>query len=186
MLSAIQNIDIFILNLIQNNLHSPFMDKLMPAVTFLGNGGAIWVIIALLLVVSKKHRVTGIMVIGALIICLIIGNFTLKPIIARARPCWVNTNIQLLVSSPRDYSFPSGHTMSSFAVATVLFLRNRRYGLWALLLAALISFSRLYLYVHYPSDVAAGLVLGVAASCLSLKALPAIINSSVKIQKTRR
>ncbi len=105
MLSAIQNIDTFILDFIQNNLRSPIMDKIMQVFTFMGNSGAVWLIIGILLIISKKHRTTGIMVMGALVICLIIGNLTLKPVIARARPCWVNTSVHLLVSSPQDYSF---------------------------------------------------------------------------------
>jgi Membrane-associated phospholipid phosphatase len=169
-------------------MHSPVLDRIMPMLTFLGSGGAVWIFIALLLVMSKKHRGTGIMMMGALVLCLIVGNLTLKPFIARARPCWVNTNIHLLVPSPKDYSFPSGHTMSSFAAAGVLILRNRRWGLWAMLLAVLIAFSRLYLYVHYPSDVAAGLVLGIATAILTIKASPFIKNAFGKLmmQKTRQ
>ncbi len=176
MLTTIQNIDTFILKFIQNNLHSPVMDKIMPAFTFLGNNGVVWIILTILLVMSKKYRTTGFMVMGALVICLIIGNLTLKPVIARARPCWVDTSVHLLVSSPKDYSFPSGHTMSSFAAAVVLFLRNKRWGLWALLMAAIISFSRLYLYVHYPSDVTVGLILGIAAAFVSVKTFPVFRN----------
>ncbi len=176
MLSAIQNIDTFILDFIQNNLRSPIMDKIMQVFTFMGNSGAVWLIIGILLIISKKHRTTGIMVMGALVICLIIGNLTLKPVIARARPCWVNTSVHLLVSSPQDYSFPSGHTMSSFAAAVVLFLRNRRWGLWALFTAAMIAFSRLYLYVHYPSDVVSGLILGIAVAFVSVKTFPVVRN----------
>ncbi len=185
MITTIQHIDTFILNFIQNNLHSTLMDKIMPVITFLGNNGVVWIVIAVLLVISKKYRTTGLMLVGALVICLIIGNLTLKPVIARARPCWVNTSVHLLVSSPKDYSFPSGHTMSSFAAAVVLFLRNKKFGIWALLLAAMISFSRLYLYVHYPSDVAAGLVLGIAAAYLSVKAFPIVRNMLNKIVRTR-
>ncbi len=185
MISAIQHLDTFILNFIQNNMHSTFMDKFMPVITFLGNNALFWIVIAVLLLISKKYRTTGLMLIGALAICLIIGNLTLKPVIARARPCWVNTDIHLLVSSPKDYSFPSGHTMSSFAAAVVLFLRNKKVGIWALLLAAMIAFSRLYLYVHYPSDVAVGLVLGIAAAYLSVKGLPIMENIFNKIVRTR-
>jgi undecaprenyl-diphosphatase len=175
MFSAIQQLDFTILNFIHSNMHSALLDKIMPVITFLGNGGAIWIIIALGLTITRKYRVTGIMMICALVLCLLVGNLAIKPLVARSRPCWVNTSVQILIPNPQDFSFPSGHTLSSFAAATVLFLRNRRWGLWSLLLAALIAFSRLYLYVHYPSDVITGLALGIVIAFMSVKAEPLIV-----------
>jgi undecaprenyl-diphosphatase len=90
-------------------------------------------------------------------------------VFARIRPCDINTAISLLISRPLDYSFPSGHTMSSFAAAMVLFLTNKKIGIPALILAAFISLSRLYLYVHFPTDVLAGAVLGILFAHLSIK-----------------
>ena len=90
------------------------------------------------------------------------GNACLKNLIARPRPCWLDSSVQLLIANPADYSFPSGHTLSSVIGATGLTKTNRRFGYAAIPLAALIAFSRLYLYVHFPSDVLAAAVLGVA------------------------
>ena len=134
----------------------------MPIITSLGNGGIIWILTALILIATKKYRVTGIAVLAALLLNLLIGNIILKPLIARVRPCDINTAVQLLIPRPTDYSFPSGHTLSSFAAATVIFLRDKRFGIAALILASLIAFSRLYLYVHYLSDVLGGIVIGAA------------------------
>lgn len=175
MFSTIQQLDFTILNFIHSNMHSVLLDKIMPVVTYLGNAGIVWIIIALALTLSRRHRVTGIMMICALVLCLIVGNLALKPLFARSRPCWINTGVRILIPNPRDFSFPSGHTLSSFAAATVLFLRNKRWGLWALTLAALIAFSRLYLYVHFPSDVITGLVLGIVIAIMSVKAEPLIV-----------
>ena len=93
---------------------------------------------------------------------MLVGNVCLKNLIARPRPCWLDSSVQLLISSPTDYSFPSGHTLSSAIGATVLTKANHQFGWAAIPLAAAIAFSRLYLFVHYPSDVLAGAVLGVA------------------------
>lgn len=99
---------------------------------------------------------------AALVLDVILCNGILKPLFARVRPCDVNTTIQLLVPRPSDYSFPSGHTAASFAAVTALFFAGEK-NLWkpALVLAVLIAFSRLYLYVHYPTDILGGIAVGV-------------------------
>jgi len=99
----------------------------------------------------------------ALALGVLTGNLTLKPLIARPRPCWVDESVRLLIPNPTDYSFPSGHTLSSVIGATVLTKANAKFGLAAIPLAALIAFSRLYLYVHYPTDVLGGMVFGILA-----------------------
>lgn len=163
----IQNIDNLILNFIQNNMHNHFLDKIMPMITHLGSAGAIWILIALIFISTKKHRHHGLVLIGSIILCFLVGNLGLKPLIARIRPCDVNTSIALLIHRPTDFSFPSGHAMSSFAAATAIFFANKRLGIAAFLLAILISFSRLYLYVHYPSDVVAGMIIGILLGLLA-------------------
>ena len=141
-------------------LHNALLDQLMPAVSFLGNSGWIWIVIAILMVLSKRYRRGGWLLTTALVLCLLVGNLTLKPLIARIRPFDVNTLVTLLIAPPSDYSFPSGHSMASFAAAATLWHTDRRFGLAAFLLAALIAFSRLYLYVHYPTDVLGGIIIG--------------------------
>ena len=105
-----------------------------------------------------------------MIIDLLLCNVLLKNLVARTRPYDVNTGIQLLVAKLRDYSFPSGHTAASFASATALYFAGEK-KLWkpALVLACLIAVSRLYLYVHYPTDVLGGVVIGIIAGYLGYR-----------------
>lgn len=165
----IQSIDDAILNFIQNHINNPILDKIMPFISFTGNYGAVWIVLSILLIASKKHRNTGIAMIGSLVLCVLVGNLTLKPIIARVRPFDVRTQIELLIPGPTDFSFPSGHTMSSFAAATVLLLADKRWGIYSLILAVFIAFSRLYLFVHYPSDILGGMLIGIAIAFLSVR-----------------
>ena len=85
----------------------------------------------------------------------------MKKIIARPRPCWINEGIEMLIRIPKDFSFPSGHSVAGFTAAVIIFRHNWRWGIPALILAALIAFSRLYLYVHFPTDVLAGTLIGI-------------------------
>lgn len=151
----------------------------MPIITKLGSGGAVWIAIALIFIIFKKYRIDGITILFALLMCVLVGNVTLKPLIARVRPCDVNTAISLLIPRPTDFSFPSGHTMSSFAAATVIFCKNKRMGIIAGILAAVITFSRLYLYVHYPSDILGGIIIGIALGILAVF-VRNIINKKMK------
>lgn len=157
----LQDYDFAILDWISGHFKCAFLDAVMPVISFLGNAGWFWIAAAIVLLITKKYRRVGAAVALALIFGLIVGNLTLKPLIARIRPYDVRPYIELLVSKPSDFSFPSGHTLASFEAATAIMLGDKRLGIPALILAVLIAFSRLYLYVHYPSDVAAGIVLGV-------------------------
>lgn len=160
-MSVIQNFDNVLLQQIQMNMRMPIIDQIMIFITILGDKGTIWILIGAIFAISKKYRRYGVMIIFSLILCLIIGNLSLKPLIARARPFDVVPMLDaLLIKPPTDFSFPSGHTMSSFATSTVLFYMNKRIGIFALILSSLIGFSRLYLYVHYPSDVFCGMIFG--------------------------
>jgi len=169
MISTIQHIDDAVLNYIQTNMHLRVLDILMPFVSWLGNGGAIWIVIALLLILSKKHKAIGLTMIISLILCGLIGNVALKNLVARIRPCNIHPEVALLIPHPSDFSFPSGHTMSSFAASTVLLLSDKRWGKLAVAMAALIAFSRLYLYVHYPSDIVGGMLFGITIAFISVK-----------------
>ena len=153
------SIELKILDLIQI-LHTPFLDRLMCFVTKLGNAGAIWILAAAILLLIPKTRKTGAVVVVALLIDAILCNGILKPFIARIRPCDINPEISLLIPKPDDFSFPSGHTAAAFTTAAALYF-TREKNLWkpALVLAVLIAFSRLYLYVHYPTDVLGGIAV---------------------------
>lgn len=150
-------------------LHTPVLDEIMKAVTFLGNHGWFWCSLAFLLLFVKKTRRTGVIMLLAMAMGSIAGLVILKPLVGRLRPCWLDSSVALLIENPRDFSFPSGHTMASFAAALPLFWEGRRekipfIGPAALVLAALIAFSRLYLFVHFPTDVLGGLALGAGSA----------------------
>lgn len=147
-----------------NNLHNPILDKIMIAITSLGNAGLIWIAIAVFMLFIKKTRKCGALMLVSMILGLIIGNGFLKNIIARERPCWIDTSIPLLIPNPLDYSFPSGHTLASFEAAVMIFLHNKKWGAISLILALVIAFSRMYLFVHFPTDILGGMVLGTVIS----------------------
>jgi undecaprenyl-diphosphatase len=165
---AIQNLDNSILEFIQINMRSIIGDRIMVWITWLGNGITIWAIIGLALIISKKYRKHGVMIVAALILCFLVGNLSIKPIVARTRPFDVMPLLGgLLVKAPTDFSFPSGHTMCAFASSVVIFNMNKKIGIFTLILSSLIGFSRLYLYVHYPSDVFGGMIIGILVGIIT-------------------
>lgn len=143
-------------------IRSPMLDQLMLAVTFLGNGGWFWVAAGVTLAAVPSTRKMGFCVLLSLLMGLILGNGIVKNLVARDRPCWIDESVRLLIDVPKDYSFPSGHTLASFEAAVSILLYRRPLGIGALILACLIGFSRLYLFVHFPTDVLAGAVMGTA------------------------
>ena len=163
-----------ILDFIQENLRCGFLDWFFSTITRLADSGIFWILLAVTLLLFKKTRKTGLMMGVALLFGLVVGNMTLKPLIARIRPYDLNPSVTLLIDKLHDYSFPSGHTLSSFEGATVLMIRDKRFGIPAIILAALIALSRLYLYVHYPTDVLAGAILGAAFGFLAVAVVNAI------------
>ena len=138
-----------------NQVHNPILDKIMIALTNLGDAGILWIVIAIILLFMKKTRKCGILMLISMAIGLIIGNGILKNLIQRSRPCWIDTNIPLLIPNPTDYSFPSGHTLASFEAAIMILLHNKKWGIPAIIIATLIAFSRMYLFVHFPTDILA-------------------------------
>ena len=166
-----ENFDLPILDWIAGNLYCPFLDAVMPIITALGNGGIFWIAASLALMFLPKYRKAGFSMGAALLMGLVICNLILKPLVARIRPYDYQMEhfgvvIDLLIATPHDYSFPSGHTIASFEAATALLIHDRKLGIPAMILAVLIAFSRLYLYVHYPTDVIASIILGVGLAFL--------------------
>ena len=161
--------ELSILAWLAQHCHTDWLATIMPAISQPGNSGAIWILLALgILVLSRRQKATGFQVLLALLLSLIICNLILKNGVGRIRPFALNEAVELLIPPPGDPSFPSGHTSASFAAATVLLL-TRWQGRWAaLVLAGLIAFSRLYLYVHFPTDVLGGLVAGVLCGVLAV------------------
>lgn len=162
-----ENFDLPILDWIAANLWNPVLDFLMPLITLLGDAGIFWIAIAVVLLCTKKYRKVGLGMGIALLMGLLVCNVTLKPLVMRPRPYDYQADvfhkvIPLLVERQHDFSFPSGHTIASFEAATVIAINHKKWGIAALVLAALIAFSRLYLYLHYPTDVLASVVLGIA------------------------
>ena len=168
------HMDMTILNFIQNHLRSTVGDHLFPVITALGNAGLVWLALAAVLLILPRTRKLGLVVTAALVLEAIPCNLILKPLVARARPFTVNPAVELLITKPTDFSFPSGHTSASFAVVSALFFRKERLWIPAGILAALIAFSRLYLYVHYPTDVLAGALVGILAGWIAVKGTEAI------------
>lgn len=148
------------------SIHTPWLDVFMKEITGLGDSGIFWIITGAVLLCFKKTRIMGLCVILSLAAGFLIGNMFLKNLIARPRPCWIDDSIPLLIKNPGDYSFPSGHTLASFEGAVSIWLYNRKWGTPALVLAVLIGFSRMYLFVHFPTDVLGGLVLGTLIAVL--------------------
>ena len=167
-----EGFDLPILDWIAENLRCSFLDVLMPLITKLGDGGIFWIVLAVMLLIFPKTRKIGLSMGAALLIGLVVCNLTLKPLLARIRPYdyqleHFGKTIALLVATPHDFSFPSGHTLASFEGAIVLTLYNRKWGIPAIVLASLIAFSRLYLYVHYPTDVLFSLAISVGIAFLA-------------------
>ncbi len=164
-------------------IHTPLLDKILAFITSLGNAGIIWIVLAVVLLILPKTRKAGIIIAAALLADLVLCNLILKNLVARVRPYDVNTAIAILIKKPLDFSFPSGHTAASFAAMTALFLaKMKKAWIAALILAILIAFSRLYFYVHYPTDVLGGIVVGILSGVLGY----AIVEKLDKLRKTAR
>ena len=164
-MDAIYQFDLTIFNWIKEHLWCDFLDVTMAFVSLIGEVGAVWIVLALVLLFFKKTRKTGLMVGAALIIMLIVNDNILKHLIARPRPFdfsgWVDfVYPEIAYRMPTSFSFPSGHTAASFACATVLLMRDVRIGIPAAIFAFIMGFSRIYLFDHYCTDVLGGIVVG--------------------------
>ena len=166
-----EGFDLPVLDWIAEHLWCPALDFLMPKITLLGDAGIFWMIIAAALLLFRKTRRTGVGMLLALLMGLLLCNLTLKPLCQRPRPYDYQYDvfgrvIPLIIERQHDFSFPSGHTIASFEAAGVIVMNNKKWGTAALILACLIAFSRMYLYVHYPTDVLTSVVLGFGLALL--------------------
>lgn len=159
-------------------IHGGFLDNLMVIITSLGEGGIIFIAIALALLCTKKYRKAGVAIIVALLVMEVGNNLILKTIFARPRPFNLDPTVYSwwhevykfpeLVSRPTSYSFPSGHTSSAFAAAIALLWYDRKFGIPLTLFAAVMGFSRIYVEVHYCTDVLFGALVGIVYALIGI------------------
>ncbi|MDD6094638.1 MAG: phosphatase PAP2 family protein [Clostridia bacterium] len=183
---VIQTWDVNVLNWIQEHICNPVLDAIFPIITLFGEKGLFLIAVAVLFLCFKKARKTGIMMGAALLLGLIIGNGILKNVFMRVRPYELEGALrnaeQLLSHAPTDPSFPSGHSLACFECATVLMYRDKRFGIPALVLAVAVALSRIYLYIHFPTDVIAGAILGIIIGVLAI----VIVNSVLKLLENKK
>lgn len=163
----LQNLDRAMLLWTSVSFSCYFLNILMPAFSVINDNGFIWLLLGALMLLDKKMRKAGWMMLLCIGLSYILGNLILKELVMRPRPFEQFGVSQLLISPPDDYSFPSGHTSSSFAAVTMLFLTKQKARTTAAIYALLISFSRVYLFVHFPSDVLLGAILGIACAYIT-------------------
>lgn len=153
---------------IQEHLRNPYLDPVVIFITHLGDSGWFWVVLTGIFLIFSKTRKTGIVSGLALLFSLLVNNVCLKNLVARTRPYDQIRELTRLVGEQVDFSFPSGHSAASFAAAFAIYLNlPKRYGVPALVLAGLIALSRLYVGVHYPTDVLFGSVSGICCALLA-------------------
>lgn len=170
-IKIIYKFDNYILSFVKNHVQNKYLDVLMPRITAMGDLGAIWIVIVIFLSLGNIHKKIWYIVMLTIIVSTIIGEGIIKNIVKRVRPCNKYNCSKLLIPRPLSYSFPSGHTFSSFAAAEMLSVYYPSNKFVFMAIAILIALSRLYLYVHYPTDIIAGIILGTLVSKLILDTL---------------
>lgn len=149
-------------------LRTPFLDQLMLFVTALAGKGEVVAGFGVVLLCFKRTRKAGLTLLIAMLIAFVLSSLGLKRLFARIRPCNVNLAVDMLVARPHSFSFPSGHTTQAFAMfMSMYFARMKRLFVVTFCIGLLISFSRMYLYVHFPTDILAGAVVGTLSAYIA-------------------
>ncbi len=161
-MGAIQTLDERILWWIAEHLRVSWLNGPVVRFSTLGNAGLLFIAVTLVLLVFKRTRRMGVHTAAGLIVDVLAVNVTIKPLVSRARPWLVMEGFQTLTRSSDPNSFPSGHTCAAFAFAAAIWVAtpNKKIRAAALIVAVLMGLSRLYVGVHFPSDVLAGMVIG--------------------------
>lgn len=165
--ATLYRIDSAILRSIQNLLSGSFSDFFFANITVLANAGAFWIALSIVFAIMPKMRKVGFTMMIAMVLGLLFGNLIIKNVVARMRPYEMDSAIQLIINKPMEFSFPSGHTLCSFGASISIFLHKKRLGAFMLILASAIALSRMYLYVHFPTDIIGGILLGIITSNLA-------------------
>lgn len=173
-----------ILHAIQQ-IHNPVLDTIMVSVfnKMVGSLGQMWIVVGIVLLLIPKTRKCGAAVLLSYVVSLLIGNECLKDLIARPRPCAVDDTVALIVKKPGSFSCPSVHTYLAFSSAMAIFYYFKKAGIVTFVFAALVGFSRLYFFVHYPTDVLFGAVLGIVTAlvvCTVLEKLTGVLKKNKK------
>lgn len=181
---SMNDIELSVLDFIQRTFKCGFLDSFMKYVSlFFGEYGVFWIIVAVILLIIPKTRKIGTALAVSFILGVIFGNAVIKNIVTRARPFSLNKDITLIIHTTNDYSFPSGHTLVCFEAATVLLKKApKKFGFIALVIAILVALSRMYLYIHFPTDVIAGIILGIffgLVACVTVDKVYPIIENKI-------
>lgn len=167
-MDALNQFEIGILDFIREVFSCKFLDCFFVGITRFSDKGIFWIILSIVLLCFKKTRKTGICLGVVLLIGEIVGNQILKKLFERPRPYTVNPDITLIIGKLSSFSFPSGHSRCAVECSITIFANNKKWGIAAIVLAILTCISRLYLYMHYPTDVLAGAALGVIDGLLAI------------------
>ncbi len=169
-MEILSRIDFPFLHFVNFKLLNPFFDAIMPIITRLGDGGLIWLVTIGIMLISKKYRKIGVVSLISLGFCFFTGNYLIKPLVGRIRPCnIIDLPFEMLVPCLHDFSFPSMHTATAFSCAVVFLYADRKIGVISIILALIIAFSRIYLNLHFLTDVLFGMLYGTVIAVISVK-----------------
>lgn len=181
-MEAILAMDARLLLWIQEHVRVEALNDAVCFITGLGNTGMVWIAMCVVLLIIPRTRRWGLTCALALVLGFLVTNVSLKNIVQRIRPYEVISTLKILIPPEHDLSFPSGHATSSMAAAWAMFrLAPKKYGLPVLALGVLISLSRLYVGVHYPTDVLAGVLIGIAAAEAAIRIVRRAVAARLKI-----